>query len=251
MPFSEHSEQLGGVGYYNKLPVRTITQDGATWTVDNTKGLFSFTPLVADVELEEVVDADGNTHQRCDAGTNQYGPKGLHVWNEITGQCNCGASTAADPLTGSHHLLFYELTHISSVFGSPAAGGQVVYIESSNAESERLTVADRHSVSARTLQEILRLMLEWEIAGSDFGSTEPMASTATSMIAGLAMPDDVRDWIWTNVPPNKVQKYLQGDTDAQVAETPPDITGTIVEDWLVPLITESPNIGFMPTGNGS
>ena len=42
MPFSEHPEHLGGVGYYNKLPARTVTQDGATWTIDNTKGLFAF-----------------------------------------------------------------------------------------------------------------------------------------------------------------------------------------------------------------
>ena len=71
-------------------------------------------------------------------------------------------------------------------------------------------------------------MMEWEIAGSDFGSTEPMVAISVNMLKGLEMPDDVRDWIWTNVPPNKVQKYLEGKTDAQVADDPPDISGTIV-----------------------
>jgi len=251
MPFSEHAEHLGAVGYFNKLPARTVTQDGSTWTIDNTKGLFAFTQLVPDMPVEASVDGDGQAIERCDAGRNQHGPIAFHTWDETAQECSCGADTAADPLTGNHYILFHEITFVGSVFGSAAIGGQVIYLESSDADAEVLTVANRHSASARTIQELLRLMMEWEIAGTDFGSTEAMVGVATEMLEGLNMPADVRDWIWTNVPPNKVQKYLEGREDAQVADPPPDITGTIVEDWLVPLITESPQIGFMPTGSGS
>ena len=249
VPFAEQPQHLGGVGYYNKLPARTINEDGSTWTIDNTKGFFSFTQLIPDLAEEEERDSNGEIHKRCDAGQNQYGPKGFHAWDTETEKCNCGADTAPYPLTGSHELPFNELTFLSAVFGNPDCGGLVVYMESSDAEAESKVVAGRHSVSARTIQEILRLMMEWEIAGSDFGSTEPMVAISVNMLKGLEMPDDVRDWIWTNVPPNKVQKYLEGKTDAQVADDPPDISGTIVEQWLLPLIQKTALIGFMPTGS--
>lgn len=251
MPFSEHPEHLGGVGYYNKLPARTVTQDGSTWTIDNTKGFFGFVKLVPNIVLVEETGSDGVTHQRCDGDKDQYGPMAFHVWDEDAEECNCGADTPPHVLTGNHDLPFNELVYLSAVFGGPHCGGQVVYIESSDTAAEERVVTNRHSAATRTIQELLRLMMEWEVAGSDFGSTEPMVSVCTDMLSGLAMPDDVRNWIWTNVPPNKVQKYLEGRTDAQTADTPPDISGTIVEDWLVPLITESPQIGFMPTGTGS
>jgi len=248
-PFAEQPQHLGGVGYYNKLPARTITEDGSTWTIDNTKGFFSFTQLIPDINEDEELGSDGEMHRRCDSGHNQYGPKGFHVWNTETEECNCGADTAPYPLTGNHDLPFNELDWLSAVFGNPECGGLVVYIESSDAEAEERVVAGRHSISARTIQEILRLMMEWEFAGSDFESTEPMVNVAKNMLTRLEMPNDVRDWIWTNVPPNKVQKYLEGNTDAQVADDPPDISGTIVEEWLLPLIQKTAIIGFMPTGS--
>lgn len=251
MPFSEHPQHLGGVGYYNKLPARTITQYGSTWTIDNTKGFFAFVQLVPNLVMVEEIGSDGGTHRRCDADKDQYGPIAFHVWDEDAGECNCGEDTPPHALTANHDLPFNELIYLSAVFGGPNCGGQVVYIESSDAAAEERVISKRHSAGTRTIQELLRLMMEWEVAGSDFGSTEPMVSVCTDMLAGLAMPDDVRNWIWTNVPPNKVQKYLEGRTDAQTADPPPDISGTIVEDWLVPLITEAPQIGFMPTGTGS
>ena len=134
------------------------------------------------------VDGGGQAIERCDAGKNQYGPIAFHTWDETAEECSCGADTPADPLTGNHYILFHELTYVSSVFGSAAIGGQVIYLESSDADAEVLTVANRHSASARTIQELLRLMMEWEVAGTDFGSTEAMVGVATEMLEGLNMP---------------------------------------------------------------
>lgn len=250
-PFAEQPQMLGGVGYYNKVPARTITEDGLTWTIDSSKGFFSFTQAIEVGAAVLEAGTDGNMHQRCDAGQNrpQYGPAGFHVWDETAGVCNCGADSAPYSLTGNHDLPINELTYISVVFGNPGVGGQVVYIESSNAEAEERVVRGLHTVSTRTLQDMLRLLMEWEIAYDDFGSPEPMAAVAKNMLTGLDMPQDVRDWVWTNVPPNKVQKYLEGDVHAQDAEEPPDITGTVVEDWLLDQIGRSPVIGHMPTGS--
>jgi hypothetical protein len=248
VPFAEQPQHLGGVGYFNKLPVRTISEDGSTWTVDNTKGFFAFVQLIPDIDEQEELGSDGEMHRRCDSGQSQYGPKAFHLWDEQSQKCNCGADTPPYSLTGNHDLPFNELTYLGTVFGNPECGGMVIYIESSDTEAENRVVAGRHSAGTRTIQELLRLMMEWEVAGSDFGSTEPMVDVCRNMLAGLEMPDDVRDWIWTNVPPNKVQKYLEGKTDAQTAEAPPDISGTIVEEWLLPLMQKTALIGFMPTG---
>lgn len=248
-PFAEQPQMLGGVGYYNKLPARTITEDGSTWTIDNTKGFFGFVKVVEVGGEVEEAGTDGNMHKRCDAGQSQYGPLAFHTWDADAGVCNCGADSPPYALTGNHDLPFNELTYLSVVFGNPEVGGQVVYIESSDAEAEERVVRNRHSAATRTLQEMLRLMMEWEVAYDDFGSTEPMAAVAKNMLTGMNMPQDVRDWVWTNVPPNKVQKYLQGDANAQDADEPPDITGTVVETWLLDQIGRAPVIGHMPTGS--
>ena len=99
------------------------------------------------------------------------------------------------------------------------------------------------------MQELLRLMMEWEVALDEFGSTERVATVCKGMLTGMNMTQEVRDWIWTNVPPNKVQKFLEGSTTAQDDPEPPDITGTVVEDWLLEQINGAPTIGHMPTGS--
>lgn len=247
-PFAEQPQMLGGVGYYNKLPARTITEDGSSWTIDRTKGVFAFVQVVEIGDVVTEIGTDGETYQRCDAGQQQYGPVAFHVWDPVAGVCNCGATTPPDPLTGSHHLKLENMQYLSVVFGNPAIGGQVIYIESNDADAEENTVRDRHSAGTRTMQELLRLMMEWEVALDDFGSTEVMGTVAKGMLAGMDMPQNVRDWIWTNVPPNKVQKFLEGRPDAQDDPEPPDITGTVVEDWLLEQIGQAPVIGHMPTG---
>ena len=241
--FIDQPQHRGGIGYYNKLPARTYTEDGSMWTVDNSKGIFAFTRLIPNIEL---VDEDG--HVRCDGGTNNFGPMGFHEWDEALQVCNCGALTQPYALTGNHDLLFSSLEYLDVVMGNPECGGTIVYMESSDQGAELAVVKGRHSVTARTLQEVLRLLLEWEIAGELFDSTEPMVDVAKQMIIGLGMTEEIKTWIWDNVPPNKVQLFLEGNTNAQEPTEPPDITGTVVEPWLLDLIQRSAGIGFMPTG---
>ncbi len=241
--FIDQPQHRGGVGYYNKLTARTYTDDGSTWSVNNSKGIFAFVQLVPNVELvEEFGDV------RCDGGTNNFGPMGFHEWDEALQVCNCGSSDKPYALTGNHALLFSSLEYIDVALGNPDCGGTIVYIESSDEGAELEMVKVWPSASARTLQEVLRLLLEWEIAGELFDSTEPMADIAKQMIIGLGMTEEIKTWIWDNVPPNKVQLFLEGNTNAQEPTEPPDITGTIVEPWLLDLIQRSAGIGFMPTG---
>lgn len=88
-------------------------------------------------------------------------------------------------------------------------------------------------------------MMEWEIAVDEFTNTEAHAVAAKKYLAGMNMPEEVRSWIWDNVPGNSVQRYIEGNSRARDRELPPSITGTIVESWLVPFILEAPAIGFM------
>ena len=96
------------------------------------------------------------------------------------------------------------------------------------------------------MQELLRLMMEWR---GSMSLARLNVSPRSAVCTGMNMTQEVRDWIWTNVPPNKVQKFLEGSTTAQDDPEPPDITGTVVEDWLLEQINGAPTIGHMPTGS--
>lgn len=239
--FATHGSEPGQVGYFNK-------EIG----VNDTAGTFTFTRLVQNVEKVIDINEDGKGTWRCDAavGKVNIGPAGWHIWDEQAGRCNCGRADRPMYNTGTHALPFEKITVLECVLGNFGGNAMVTYMEykdpAYDAYIQRATGEGVSNVSGRTLQELLRLLMEWEIAVDEFANTEAHALAAKKYLAGMNMPEEVRSWIWDNVPGNSVQRYIEGNPQARDRDDlPPSITGTVVESWLVPLILESPVIGHM------
>ena len=103
MPFSEHPEHLGG-RLLQQATCKNCHPRRATWTIDNTKGLFAFTQLVPDMPVEAAVDGGGQAIERCDAVKSVW-TNCFHTGTKLL-KSGCGADTPADPLTGNLHIFF-------------------------------------------------------------------------------------------------------------------------------------------------
>jgi hypothetical protein len=238
--FANHGLERGNVGYFNK-------EIG----VNDTIGTFTFTRLIRDVQRVTEISDQGEEMIRCDSNEEKenIGPAGWHIWDEQKSRCNCGRGDRPIYNTGTHALPFDKIDFLQCVLGNFGGNAIVTYMEYKDpiydAYIQRATGEGVSNVSGRTLQELLRLLMEWEIAVDEFTNTEAHAVAAKKYLAGMNMPEEVRSWIWDNVPGNSVQRYIEGNSRARDRELPPSITGTIVESWLVPFILEAPAIGFM------
>jgi hypothetical protein len=68
----------------------------------------------------------------------------------------------------------------------------------------------------RTLQELFRLMLEWEWCYLELGTRDIYSVLAYDMLQELSPPDSIRQWLWQKVPDQRVAKFLKGDTNARL-----------------------------------
>lgn len=231
--FATHgSQEFGSIGYYDKSNP-DVPQGGT----------FTFTKLIKNVTTVVEAGANNETYQRCDPG--MIGPCGWHQWNADTQLCNCGSTDAPNINTGSHVLPFGEISGLACVLGNYGGNAIVTYMEYKDAIVEETTERERHTVTARTLQELMRLLMEWEYAVDQFECVEPHALAAKAYLAGLNIPPEVRAWLWDEVPPNKVQRFLEGNPNPRDRVPPPPAVGTVFERWIVPLIIAAPSIGFL------
>lgn len=71
---------------------------------------------------------------------------------------------------------------------------------------------NNHPQSAgRTLHELFRLLIEWDYAHTEFGNNEMVAIYSHNFIEYLQMPDDVRQDLINDVPPQAVELYIRGE----------------------------------------
>lgn len=211
-----------------------------SWGVNDHKGIFSLSSVRAVMPDNSVeVGKDGVNRVRCDR--NAYGPYGFHTWIEAEGRCTCGRTEQAEPSMG-HHLMTLENIHFVCPVVDIFPYGYILYFECS-AEHEAEMIHGYDCESTRTLQEVIRLMMEWDIAHTVFGNTEPIAVASHNMLRHLAPPDEVLDWVWNNVPPQKVQRFLSGDTDARSRLPDTPVMSEDFDHWICTQILTSMPLG--------
>ena len=86
---------------------------------------------------------------------------------------------------------------------------------------------------ARTLGELFKLIIEWDIVSkTPFNNTEVQSTISTKILEFLDMPDAVRTEIMDNFPDTHVSLYLQGNPNAtQRPSGVPNIT-PLFEEWV-------------------
>jgi hypothetical protein len=187
MRLRDEPKHLGGLGRLEKIIGET-----------DDIGFFSFNPAI------EITTA------RCDEGF--WGPTSFHLPLE-DGSCSCGnidvdKSTAKVCVDGV--MTQGDLVFASTVFSYPPVGF-IVYQEMKDPEIEELLCRNHWNSQERTLQELLKLMLEWK----DVGDLSNISEVATGLLEAMNMPEDVETWIRSNVPDGAVNRFLAGDPNAR------------------------------------
>ena len=88
-------------------------------------------------------------------------------------------------------------------------------------------------------------MIEWEYAHQHLDNNEEIAISATEVLQVLDLPITIREWILNSVPNDKVNRFLEGRTDAlQRADTStiPDLTEEFKE-WLLDKFSAAKGFG--------
>lgn len=226
MKLSNGFKNKGAVGFFEKKI-----------GISDTSGFFGIARHVPlnDIEIERDV------YRRCDS--NAYtGPQGLHIWNGSA--CNCGSTSRPDPLTGNHQIRFDNMTAIFPVIEA-VPHGHIMYFELDNQEEEDIAVQMSHSECARTLQEVFRLLLEWDFAYTELGNREITAEVSHGIVEVLEIPENIKEWLISQVPPEKVGRFLEGNTNARLrsdASLIPDLDDEFSK-WLYTKISSVRAIG--------
>jgi len=208
--------------------------------VNDNKGVFSFTQLVnakGKFDGKKVEEAE-----RCDRKTG-LGPTGFHEWNADLEICTCGRTEQPYLLTGHHYVRFDNMTALFPVMEF-LPYSVLMYMELENLEDEVSTIQDFHTEHARTLQEILKLILEWDFAYVELGSREHVAEVCHGIVSVWDMPAECAEWLMNEMPAEKVGRFLMGFTDARVRPTEPvpDIPDALSE-WIYEKIMSCRQIG--------
>lgn len=190
-------------------------------------GLFS---IVRMVDATDVPPDPGGLGIRCDHKRPTL-PIGCHDWIDADNRCSCGRSDRPDHLTHFHGIEWTQCLAIYPVIEAMPYG-LIIYTQLRDSSVEQDILGLPHTEHSRTIPEMLRLLTEWDYAHRVLGNDETIAVLAHNMIKVLAIPDDVRSWIDNDVPPEKVARFLSGDTNARDRiSRPPDIPDH-VSQWL-------------------
>ena len=180
--------------------------------------------------------------QRCDSYKTR-GPTGFHKWDLSNNLCSCGSTEMPDPKVGNHSVVLDQLKCLYPVIEA-SPHGLIIYFEFRDDETELQASKQHFSTCAHSIQELFRLMLEWEFAALTLGSTEDVAVTSANMLQVLDMPQNIRDWVISEVPPEKVARFLAGHINAQDRTTDPipDLTQEFY-DWVYNKIKQCRSFG--------
>lgn len=224
---AEHPAHRGGIGYYLRGE-------------ESTKGFFALAGVKPIPSQAKEVGPDGSERIRCDSAA--YGPYGFHVWDEVEGVCNCGRTDQPEPVMGHHTLTLANIDFVTVVIES-LPHGYILYFECNDPAVEEEACEMRHSDCARTLQELFRLMVEWDYCYEAFGNREPVCVSAHGVLEDLALPDGIRDWLLSTVPAQKVARFLAGDADARLRLSGvPDMSDEF-DLWVTDKIMHSGSLG--------
>lgn len=207
---------------------------------DDSVGVFSFTRMV---NPKNALDVDVPNEQRCDARSKK-GPSGFHDWNAETNTCSCGSTSKPYGLTHHHYIKFNQLVCMHTVMDIPPCS-VIMYMELKNPEDEIKTIEDYHHEHTRTLQELFRLIIEWDFVYTNFDNREETAIVCNEIMSNINMPIEVKNWFIEEMPSEKVGRYLEGNTDARVRipELIPDLPDFVSEWFLTKVLYNNKGIG--------
>ena len=98
-------------------------------------------------------------------------------------------------------------------------------------ELEDLYIKQHPHFCARTLGELFRLIIDWDLAYHHFNNKENIAYICHKILGSIEMPHEIYEDICNNIPDSVVAKYIKGDPDAcNMGERPK--TPESVIDWL-------------------
>lgn len=233
MALRDHPQHVGAVGFWDK-------QIG----VNDSRGFFAISGVIANPQ-SVVQEKDGLF--RCDSG--RLGPYGFHRWDSALSQCSCGLNVAPEPAMGHHHITLDKLSCVSVVFDA-LPHGFILYFELHDPLLEEECIRMPHSDCARTLQEILRLLVEWDFAYTELGNRELIAQTCHSMLQTMNMPVSVHDFLLSQMPDEKVAAFIKGNPNAQNRAPVNYIPGLSeeIDSWLEYMILSSKPLGAYVAG---
>jgi hypothetical protein len=227
-----------GVGRYHKTP----------GSGDDEKGFFTFIRAVYDKRFyqEEVdhINDDHSISMRCDSGAPKKMPMptSLHETDDDTGLCTfCGSGESVYGTTNSHNC---SLTN-SIILRMPIHGykGFIGYLELRDQEAEDKEVYENTNM-ARTLQELFKILLEWEWVYLNLDQNDVCAELAYNILEEQQLPENLRQWLWDEMPDMHVAKFFKGDIDARQrpnVNTIPEMTEDF-EHWCWFKIARTPAI---------
>lgn len=236
MRLSDAIKEPGSPGFWDK---KSINLDDA--------GFFLVARNVAIKKLNNVLKVTDNIHYlRCDAAA-RFGPTGLHDWDADNSICSCGSVNQPDPMTNSHHLRFDNMVSLYPVIEA-LPYGYILYMELLTPEDEELAISQMHTDCARTLQELFKLMLEWDWAYTELGNREVTAALCHDMLGVLGIPESAKLWLNAEVPAEKVGRFMAGLPNARERSTDPlpDIPDEFSE-WLYEKVTKTRAFGGYDT----
>ena len=165
---------------------------------------------------------------RCDE-RNKIGPRGFHEWDETTDACICGRTDRPQEVTGQHLPLMTDVrTFLSVIEALPH--GFIIYTELDDDSKVDAIINTPKTHHARTLQEMFKYMLEWDWAYTELGNREPIAECCHGMVEVLQIPERIKEWLLNTMPPDKIGRFLAGETDAMVRRQD-DIPDIFVPFW--------------------
>jgi hypothetical protein len=194
-----------GFGSYYKIP----------GSGEDDRGYFAFVRSVYDTRFEPDRISQSEAVERCDSHVRGMVPKptALHEADEITGVCKLCGST--EPIYGTTN------SHVASILNArilrvPIQGykGFIVYLKLNSLELEEKEFTFSENIT-RTLQELFRLMLEWEWCYLELGCRDVYSTLCYEILQELEMPNSIREWLWNEVPEQRVAKFLKGDPKAR------------------------------------
>ena len=226
MKLSDCPKEHGRFGFWEKI-------------VGDTDDV-GFFGIAQHIPLRNIQTVDGEV-SRCDA-TSHKGPQGFHEW--LGDRCSCGKTEPPYPLTGNHYIAFGQLAAIFPVI-EVLPYGHIMYFELYNSENEIKTINEPHSDCARTLQEVFRLLLEWDYAYRELGNRERIAEVSYGMVQVLQIPESIKTWLLTELPMEKVSRFLAGVPNAQDRADISEIPALSDEfsEWLYDKISNTRSIG--------
>jgi len=228
-----------GIGcYYKKIG-----------TAADERGFFAFVKAAYNERFHEepIVTANGTFtggRGRCDASAPKVlpTPVDLHETDEETGLCIvCGSDKPVYGTTRSHIASLGNMLALRAPFNGYK--GFIVHIVLTDPELEHEAFVLPQN-TARTLQELFKLMLEWDWVYRELGSEDVHAVLAHNILEELEMPESIKNWLWEAVPDMRVAKFFKNQFNARErpsVESIPDMSVDF-DNWCWHHIAMKPRI---------